>query len=55
MNCKCACGKILKPGYIRCSKCERDTERLAPEVAEDSSVTAAERDAALAKPALSPR
>ena len=22
MNAKCNCGKILKPGYIRCSKCE---------------------------------
>ena len=22
MSSKCNCGKILKPGYIRCSKCE---------------------------------
>ena len=22
MNAKCNCGKILKPGYIRCPKCE---------------------------------
>ena len=43
MNCKCTCGKILKPGYIRCSKCELTAEQSASEVAEDSSVTAAER------------
>ena len=43
MNANCKCGKILRPGYIRCWRCELTAERSAPEVAEDSSVTAAER------------
>jgi hypothetical protein len=53
MNANCKCGKILRPGYIRCWRCERDTaletvERNAvgvKTVTEDSSVTAAERAA----------
>jgi hypothetical protein len=43
VNANCKCGKILRPGYIRCWSCELTAERSAPEVAEDSSVTAAER------------
>ena len=31
MNCKCTCGRLLKPGYIRCSKCALTAERVAPE------------------------
>ena len=40
---KCKCGKILKPGYSRCWRCDLTAERSAPEVAEESSVTAADR------------
>jgi len=25
VNANCKCGKILRPGYIRCWRCERDT------------------------------
>jgi len=45
VNANCKCGKILRPGYIRCWRCELTAERSAPEVAEDSSVTAAEQAA----------
>lgn len=45
MNANCKCGKILRPGYIRCSKCELTAEQSASAVAEDSSVTAAEQAA----------
>ena len=29
MNAKCNCGKILKPGYIRCWKCE-EAQQVTP-------------------------
>lgn len=33
MNAKCKCGKILRPGYIRCSKCEKNMT-AAPDAAQ---------------------
>ena len=43
MNANCKCGRLLRPGYIRCWRCELTAKQLASAVAEDSSVTAANR------------